>query len=453
MTQAPDACAAQDEGVGKSGPLRSAILWILVCAGISVVWGSWLETTNRAGMADFKAVYYGARCLIHHRDPYNPAEFERVYLAEGGTIPPDTPARMLMFRHAIFACINLPTAMLLLLPFAVLPWKLAYLLWMALIAASLTLAVFLMCLTARRQAPALSLFLACVAIANVEVLFALGNLAGVAISLCLIAAWCFLEERFIPAGVLCMAAALALKPHDAGLVWLYFLLAGGAQRKRALQALALVAALAVPSVLWVQHVAPQWAAELHANVLAGAAHGGLNDPGPASPSYSYADMEISLQAAISVFLDNPLVYNAASYLVCGALLLAWAIGTLRTCFTRANGWLALASVSALSLLPVYHRLHDAKLLLLAIPACAMLWAEGSRVKWPAALLTSATIVVTADIPSTLLLIIATSVRGHVSGIWETIAMLTLMRPAGPLLLATGVFYLCVYLRRASTANS
>ena len=36
---------------------------------------------------------------------------------------------------------------------------------------------------------------------------------------------------------MCLAISLMLKPHDAGLVWLYFLLAGGIYRKRALQAL------------------------------------------------------------------------------------------------------------------------------------------------------------------------------------------------------------------------
>jgi hypothetical protein len=35
-----------------------------------------------------------------------------------------------------------------------------------------------------------------------------------------VAAWCFIKGRFIPAGILCLAVSLAIKPHDAGLVWL-----------------------------------------------------------------------------------------------------------------------------------------------------------------------------------------------------------------------------------------
>jgi len=34
-----------------------------------------------------------------------------------------------------------------------------------------------------------------------------------------------------------LRVSVAIKPHDAGLVWLYFLLAGGVYRKRALQTL------------------------------------------------------------------------------------------------------------------------------------------------------------------------------------------------------------------------
>jgi len=41
-----------------------------------------------------------------------------------------------------------------------------------------------------------------------------------------------------------------------------------------------------------------------------------------------------------------------------------------------RAWFGLAAIAALSLLPVYRRQTDTKLLLLTVPACAMLWAEG-----------------------------------------------------------------------------
>ena len=62
----------------------------------------------------------------------------------------------------------------------------------------------------------------------------------------MVAVWCFIRERFVPAGILCLAVSLAVKPQDAGLVWLYFLLVGGVYPKRALQTLVAMLALGLP---------------------------------------------------------------------------------------------------------------------------------------------------------------------------------------------------------------
>jgi len=76
---------------------------------------------------------------------------------------------------------------------------------------------------------------------------------------------------------------------------------------------------------------------------------------------------LDLQTVISVFRNDPRIYNPASYLICGLLLLAWIFVTVRSRPSRARVWLALAAISALSMLPVYHRQYDAKLLLLTVP--------------------------------------------------------------------------------------
>jgi hypothetical protein len=36
------------------------------------------------GMGDFRVLYYGARTLLAHHDPYLPSEVERVYQAGAG---------------------------------------------------------------------------------------------------------------------------------------------------------------------------------------------------------------------------------------------------------------------------------------------------------------------------------------------------------------------------------
>lgn len=426
---------------------RIGLFWLLLSSTLFIVWGSVMAHNSPGGMADFKAVYYGARCLIQHSDPYKQSEFLRVYRGDGGQFP-SNPVMSRLFLSAVPVCINLPTALLLVAPFALLAWGPAHLLWMLLVAASLTLAAFLAWLLAERFESGISLFLICIVLANSEIVFAGGNAAGIAVSLCVVAVWCFLKQRIVLAGVLCMAVSLALKPHDAGLVWLFFLLAGGVYRKRAFQTLAVVVALVLPAVLWVSYAAPNWMQELYSNLLEASAHGGLNDPGPASISFRSADRIIDLQSVVSVFRDDPHFYNAASYLLCGALLAVWSVSTLRAHITPARALLALAAIAALSMLPVYHRQHDAKLLLLTVPACAMLWAEGGLTRWIALLLNTAGIVLTSDIPSASLVILTNNLHFGTVGILAQIQTAVVMGPAPIVLLALGVFYLWVYVRRS-----
>ncbi|MGA8671796.1 MAG: hypothetical protein WB679_18080, partial [Terracidiphilus sp.] len=172
-----------------------------------------------------------------------------------------------------------------------------------------------------------------------------------------------MRERLEYIGVLCFAISLMLKPHDSGLIWLYFLLAGGVLRRRAWQILLVVTILSIPAILWVSYVAPNWPHELQSILAAYSSHGDVNDPGPSSMASHGIGMVISLQAVISVFRDDPRFYNPLTYLVCGALLLAWLVKVVRSPNTPNTAWFALAPIAAFSMLPIYHRIYDARLLL------------------------------------------------------------------------------------------
>ena len=389
---------------------RIALAWILLASGISIWWGSSIGQTAN-GWVDFRAVYYGTRCLLEHHNPYKVSELEQVYRADGGERPTETIATL----QAVVLYVNLPTSFLFVAPFAMLPWGPAHLLWLTLIAGVFILAALLMWDIGSNYSPGVSLFLICILLANCESFFVAGNTAGLVVGLCVVAVWCFLKERFVWAGILCMAASLAIKPHDSGLVWLYFLLAGAPYRKRALQTLLVTAVLGLAAFLWLSHVAPTWMQDWNSNLSTISAPGGINEPGPSSLTGRSAAMVIDLQAAISIFRDDPRIYNPASYLVCGALLLAGAVRTLRSRVSQARAWLALAAVVPLTMLVTYHRPWDAKLLLLTVPACAILWAEGGLTRWFALLISTAGIVLTGDIPLAMLSIIATQMHVGTNG--------------------------------------
>jgi hypothetical protein len=158
-------------------------------------------------------------------------------------------------------------------------------------------------------------------------------------------------------------------------------------------------------------------------------------------------MVINLQSVICVFRDDPRIYNSVSYLVCGSLLLVWSVCTLRARFSPARAWLALAAVVPLTLLVAYHRPYDAKLLLLTVPACALLWAEGGPIRWVALGLSTAAIVSTADIPLTILLTLTRNLHISTVGISGKLLTVVLMQPVPLILLAMGIFYLWIYVRR------
>ena len=430
--------------MSRSRRMGTAILILSVT--LSALWGYVLrrELHGGIGMVDFGAIYYGSRCALQHKDPYDPGTVLREFEADGGRFPGESYAAEAA-QAALINGINLPTALFLAAPLALLPWGMAQILWIFFNALPLVLAAYLLWDLGANRVPILWLCLAGFILANCQNLFFLGDAAGIAVGLCIIAACCFLRERHALAGVLLMAISLLLKPHDGGFIWLYFLLSGGMLRKRALQTFAVVSILGFFAIVWMGQVSPRWMHELHRNIRSELVHGGLNDPAP-SATNSGVDRIIDLQAAISVFRNNPEVYNPVSYLIAGPLILIWAFVVMKRRFSSEQAPLALAAISVLTLLPVYHRPYDAKLLLLTIPACAMLWAEGGMRRWVALALTSAGILVTSDLPLVWLLIFTKNLTASLAT-WTGKLMNVLLWPAPLVLLALGCFYLWVFIRR------
>jgi len=419
---------------------------LLLGSVIFVLLGVIVESSAVVTTVDYKVVYYSARCLIQHIDPYQENEVLSIYQAESA----DRPLESEKVRQIVSRYMYLPTAFAVTVPFALLPWGPAHILWLTLTIGSVIVASFLIWNVGADFAPIVSGVLIGFFLANSEVLVVLCNPAGIAVSLCVVAVWCFIRERFVPAGILCLAVSLVVKPQDAGLVWLYFLLAGGVYRRRALQTLVATLALGLPGILWVWSVAPNWLQEWRSNILAFSVHGGINDPGPASTGGHGLGMLVNLQAVLSVFRDDPHFYNPVSYLICVPLLLLWLIVTLRSRPTPAKAWIGLAAIAALSMLPVYHHLYDSKILLLTVPACAMLWAEGGLIGWLALLVNTAGFALNGDVTWAIVLGLIGRLHMPPSGLSEQLLIALQVFPAPLILLVIGVFYLWVYARRCST---
>jgi Glycosyltransferase family 87 len=403
-------------------------------------------------VVDFKAIYFAARCVILQVNPYDENEFLKVYQAEGGDRAADSPEQ----RRVVTTDINLPTGLLVFAPFALLPWSVAHVLWIALIAIGMTTAVWMIWMEAADAAPILAAVLLSIFLLTSIVLVDVGNTAGLTVALIAIATCLLLRERIVIAGVVCLAVSLVIKPHDAGFIWLYFMLASQTHRKRALLSLLLAVVIGLPGMIWMSRVAPHWPSDLQRNLAATSAPGDINDPGPQSASAHSADFIVDLRTVISLFSDKPVIYSTLSILIILPVLLYLFRQVLRRGQARTHSWIALASICALSLLPVYHRQDDARLLLLAVPASALLWSEKTRLGRVAVALTGAAILLNGDTPTVLRQQLAKPLLENASGALWILGSLILERPVPIALFALGVFYLAVYtgrLKQVSQRNA
>ena len=412
--------------------LLGAVMFLV----IGIAW----SRISPIAMGDFKVVYYSSRCLLQHGDPYSERDVLRVYRAEGRE-PLSEPELDRQVKTRFFYP---PTAFTFTVPFALMGYGAGHLIWMFLSSGCLILAAVLMWDLAADFAPMtagafLGLFLV-----NSFWLLMIGNAAGIVVSLSAVTVWCFLRDRFVPAGVLCLAISLALKPHDSGLVWLFFLLAGGTLRKRALQTLLALLVISLPAALWVMHVSPHWMEEMLVNMASFSGVGGIADPGPNGMAGRNMDSLVELQSAVSIFSDNPRIYNSISYGICGVLLVPWVIKTLKIRSSQPRVWLGLAVIAPLSMLPIYHLQHDAKLLLLTIPACSMLWAEGGIVSWLAVSVTGLGIVINGDIFSGIRIMLTRNFFAPQLDFPGKIQTALFTRPAPLILLVMAFFFLWAY---------
>jgi hypothetical protein len=313
---------------------------------------------------DFVPVYAGARCLLHGCDPYDPSQLEPEFFRAGGR-PSDLPSWL------IDVPVYPPSTFLALSPIALLRFPVARLVWFLLngclfaTAAGLILSI---CPPPHRW---LATILVSFFVVTAAILLVLGQPAVFAISLLVIGSCLFLSGRFVPLGAFLFFLSLAVKPQIGGFLVLYFL----AQRiywRYAAFALGGAAFLLLCASLILGHHprSAAWASTLRANLSATLSPGGSADPRPANPQ---AIGDENLQALTSIFIAKAGQFNAAAYAIFLALYGAGIVVVLRAHRGPELHLVALGALSILTLMPVYHRFYDTRLLLLSVPAVVIVF--------------------------------------------------------------------------------
>jgi hypothetical protein len=331
---------------------------------------------------DFIAPYSGARCFLHGCNPYDSADLQREYVAAHGNLAALDP------RHDWHVLIPVypPTTFLLLTPLTLVDYPHAQVLWFYSSSVLYCLALGLLVAFVPRHWAAIYFLLAATTLnnANTDFLLGPGNPSAPAIALVALAVWAFYQLPTRWPGVVLLALALAMKPHMAIAVFFFLLLRRGL-RKPALLAGVIALAMLAGSA-WRLHstTGNAWRQKFSDAVISGIRPGGTNSPGPENVSAPHI---LNVQALISVFVPETRRFNLISFALTGMGGVLWLAAFARR-GQQADPLLATAGLLCLSLLPLYHRDYDSRLLILTLPPLVLLLRE--RTGWGIALLAAST---------------------------------------------------------------
>ena len=415
---------------------RSNVAWfiLVLCCLVYVVRG-FHDERLALHCRDFKTVYAGARCLLQGCDPYDSQQLLNVYTEAGGPANDDIPFHP---HESIYT----PSGLALLTPFAALRWQAAEQVWLIFSTGIFLLGSLLIARLCLRISPLASAVGVGFLLLTSTTLIMLGQPSQLTIGFCAIGVWCLLEDKYPWAGVVCFALSLTLKPHVAGALWLYFALCAGRYRRKAIRIFAATILISLPGVLWasLMPASSHWMHEIQANIAGITARGMPGDPGPAD---SGATSIAGLQTILSLFRDQPVFYNRIAQAIGLILLAFWLVPVLRMRASKERDYLALASMACLSLLPIYHREYDTRILLLTFPAFALLMRSRLPVRIATASVTALAMVL---ITHNFINFVTAQVLPKLGplSIWRTIFWL---RPVAVWTTVLTLFYLgCFYLR-------
>lgn len=120
------------------------ILLILLALTLPLTWANGMRRSlgGAISMIDFGEIYYGTRSALDHHDPYNPNAVLAEFQADGGRFYTNQYLAKVSLI-VVTVGVNLPTALLFAIPFALLPWGVAQVVWIALTACLLILCSYL----------------------------------------------------------------------------------------------------------------------------------------------------------------------------------------------------------------------------------------------------------------------------------------------------------------------
>jgi hypothetical protein len=312
------------------------------------------------GFNDFLSPYIQSKAWTRSLDPYSQDNLVALWPPEVQPFPfvDDLKSGTLLLKRGIPTAYPLPT-LVLLAPFAILPWPIAHELWLVLTlsAFGVTLFSLLRVVGYHFDDTTTYLFLAlAVALAPFHSGLATGNIVIVVVGLCAAAVLTATNQRDSLAGVL-TGVAVCLKPQIGLVVLIYFLLKR--RWKIVSFAIIVVAVLATTAIGRLAASHTSWVANYLLDCRMLFAKGSLGD---FTEGNGIRFGLVNLQLLTYIFLRDGAPANLCALIVSGILAAIWLLLLRRRACKRID-LLDLSTLLVLSLMPLYHRFYDASLLI------------------------------------------------------------------------------------------
>jgi len=317
------------------------------------------------GFNDFLSPYIQSQAWRCGLDPYSPEVLLQLWPAGASHfvfLRNEVANGTLVERRGIPTAYPL-TALVLLSPFSLIPWKAAYTAWMAFNLALFGLMVGTMVELAglRHSEPkAILLMAATLALAPFQTGIATGNSTLAAVELGVIAVYAA-RQRYEMVSAVLIALSAGLKPQIGICFLFYYMIRPRMRVFVAAAALLLVVGLAGWLRLEAGHT-PWWTNYRNDNrmLLESGVLGNFTEINQTRFGL------INLQVALYPMLADVRRTNVLAAAIATALLAAWLIIALRRRRSPDSELLELSAPAVISLLPIYHRFYDAALLVLPL---------------------------------------------------------------------------------------
>jgi len=333
------------------------VLWILICLAASefVVRGPVRFLLLPNNWNDLSQNYTASKLWLKGLSPSDPRNFVALWKQETRSHLELTDIRTHLAPPL--------GGLVVLAPIAAFPFRIAKILWVIVLVVSFAVSVWAMLLVGgfrRDELRSLAFVAACFALAPFQTGIASGNASILVIGLCAAAIWAASQSSDLTAGLL-FGLACSLKPQIGAFLVLYYLV----RRRWRLfgTAVATTTGLTVGAALYLQLRGASWLHDYLHNAQGFVTANHIDDFSTANPSRFTL---INLQVPFFSITGQSSSANLLAFAVTGLLLCAWLYWVARG-LEHEFELLALAAISVLALLPVYHRFYDAALLI--VPLC------------------------------------------------------------------------------------